>query len=295
MNRSEYSFPNAAQGKAVIFAGQEALSSHFMKKRKEELEKEGREVVELFEPYSQLDLKEALGTSLFSSSKLVIIRNLHEVTFDYLKILKDFLKSDSDVILLITADSKFARSKACGELEQAGCKKVFYPEPDYLSSESMVRKLFLLEGGKIDPAASLFLAKSVEDGSLLVGFCLQLLSECQNVVSKEDVFAVTGLYPRITAFDVAKKALAGDRSSLCDLNRVLKEGEKPIAVIGALDYKFREQCMKNERILSPQSWASVFSSLSMAHLASTSSSPQKGIDLIYKALIAVCEGRRWKK
>ena len=279
----------------MLFAGQEALSSHFMRKLKGELESDGREVVELSDLSSPLQIREALGPSLFSSSKLVILKDLQEVKFEYLKILEGFLKSDSDIILLVTADSKFARSKACKALEKAGCKTAFYPQPDYLSREDMVKKLFQIEGGKIEPAACALLAQSVEDGSVLVGFCLQLLSECRRKVSKEDVFAATGLSVRLTAFDAAKKALAGDRSALSDLRKVLSEGEPPIAVIGALDYKFREQCMKRESSLSPATWASSFSLLSEANLALNSSSPQEGIDLIYKALVTVCKGARWKR
>lgn len=294
MNRSEYSFPDVPQGKMVLFAGQEALSSHFMKKRRRELEKGEREVVELFEPSSPLDLREALGASLFSSSRLVILKNLQEAGLDCLEILKKFLKSDSNVVLLATADSKFAKSKACKELKEAGCKTACYAEPDYLSRESMVKKLFQIEGGKIEPAAALLLSESVEDGSLLAGFCLQLLSDCRGVVKKSDVAAM-GLSPRLTAFDIAGKALAGDRSSLSDLRKILSEGEKPIAVIGALDYKFRERCMKAEGALPPHAWASVFSLLSMANLALTSSSPQNGVDLIYKALMTVCKGSRWRR
>ena len=145
----------------VLFAGQEALSSHFMRKLKGELEGGGREVVELSDVASPLEFREALGEGLFSSSKLVILKNLQEVKFDYLKILESFLKSDSDIILLVTADSKFIRSKTCKELQKAGCKTAFYPQPDYLSRESMVQKLFRIEGGKIEPAASCLLAQSV--------------------------------------------------------------------------------------------------------------------------------------
>ena len=295
MSRFDYALPQVPRGKMVLFAGQEALSSHFMRKLKGELETDGREVVELSDLSSPLQIREALGPSLFSSSKLVILKDLQEVKFEYLKILEGFLKSDSDIILLVTADSKFARSKACKALEKAGCKTAFYPQPDYLSREDMVKKLFQIEGGKIEPAACALLAQSVEDGSVLAGFCLQLLSECRGKVSKEDVFAATGLSVRLTAFDAAKKALAGDRSALSDLRKVLSEGEPPIAVIGALDYKFREQCMKRESSLSPAAWASSFSLLSEANLALNSSSPQEGIDLIYKTLVAICKGTRWKR
>ncbi|MBR4399640.1 MAG: hypothetical protein IKT06_01750 [Aeriscardovia sp.] len=293
--KANYDFPSVPRGKMVLFAGQEALSSHFMRKLKGELAQTGREVVDLSELSSPLELREALGESLFSSSKLVVLKDLQEVKFDYLKILEGFLKSDSDIILLATADSRFARTKAFKALEKAGCKTAFYPQPDYLSREDMVKKLFAIEGGSIEPAAAAFLAQSVEDASLLVGFCLQLLSECPGAVSKGDVFALTGLSPRPTAFDAAKKALAGDRSALSDLRKVLLEGEAPIAVIGALDYKFREQCLKAEGTLSPRDWAASFSLLSRANLALTSSSPQAGIDLIYEALRTVCEGARWKK
>ena len=295
MNRSDYAFPQIPQGKMILFAGQEALSSHFMRKLKGELEGGGREVIELSDLASPLELREALGAGLFSSSKLVILKNLQEVKFEYLKILESFLKSDSDIILLVTADSKFIRSKTCKDLQKAGCKTAFYPQPDYLSRESMVQKLFQIEGGKIEPAAASLLAQSVEDGSVLVGFCLQLLSESHGTVTKGDVFAATGLSPRLTAFDAAKKALVGDRSALSDLRKVLSDGEPPIAVIGALDYKLREQCMKRESALPEDVWALSFSLLSKANLSLTSSSTQEGIDLIYEALMTVCKGARWKR
>ena len=295
MSKSDYPFPKAPKGKMVLFAGQEALSSHFLRKLKGEIASSGREVVELSDLSSPLELRQALGSGLFSSSKLVVLKDLQEIKFDYLKILEGFLKSDSDIILLCTADSKFVRSKAFKELVKAGCKTAFYPQADYLSREDMVKKLFQIEGGKIEPGAAALLAQSVEDGSLLVGFCLQLLSECSGTVTEGDVFAATGLSPRVTAFDAAKKALLGDRSSLLDLRKVLLEGEAPIAVIGALDYKFREQCLRRESSLTPKAWASAFSLLSRANLALTSSSPQKGIDLIYEALTTVCKGARWKK
>lgn len=291
-----YDFPEPKKGRMILFAGQEALSSHFMRKFKKDLEGGGREVAELSEVSSPLQLQEALGTGLFSSSKLVVLRDIQEMKFDFSKILQRFLKSDSDVICLATADSRFLRTRAAKDLETAGCQIVRYLQPDnYLSRREMIKKLFESEGGKIEPRAVALLDRSVEDCSLLVGFCLQLLSDFRGPVTEKDVFAVTGLSPKITAFDAARKALSGDRSALEDLREVLSSGEAPIAVVGAIDYKLREQCIKGESILPPGAWAKSFSLLSRANLLLTSSFPQEGIDLIYRTLMGVCEGARWQK
>ena len=280
----------------VLFAGQEALASHFMRKFKKDLEGGGREVVELSEVSSPLQLQEALGAGLFSSSKLVIIRDLQNIKFDFSKILQAFLRSDSDITCLATADSKFLRTRAAKDLEAAGCEIARYPQPDnYLSRREMIKKLFEIEGGKIEPQAAVLLERSVEDCSLIVGFCLQLLSGAHGPVLEKDVFAVTGLLPKTTAFDAAGKALAGNPGALGDLREVLSQGEPPIAVIGAIDYKLREQCLRGEGALPEEAWAKAFSLLSRANMALTSSSPQAGVDLIYEVLMGVCEGVRWQK
>ena len=295
-NKFGYEFPEPKKGKMILFAGQEALASHFMRKFKKELEGEGREVVELSELSSPIQLQEALGMGLFSSSKLVILKNLQDVKFDFSKILREFLKSNSTVLCLATADSKFLRTRAAKELEASGCEIARYPQPDnYLSRREMIKKLFEREGGAIDPKAATLLERSVEDCSLIVGFCLQLLSDAHGPITERDVFAVTGLPPKLTAFDAAKKALEGDRTSLGDLEAVLSGGESPIAVIGALDYKLREQCLKWENALPQDVWARSFSLLSRANLALTSSSPQEGVSLIYEMLMGVCEGARCQK
>ncbi|MBR6439906.1 MAG: hypothetical protein IKS61_01125 [Aeriscardovia sp.] len=295
-NKFGYELPEPEKAKMILFAGQEALASHFMRKFKKGLEGGGREVAELSDPSSSLQLQEALGTGLFSSSKLLVLKGLQDVKFDFSRIFREFLKSDSDVVCLATADSKFLRTRAAKDLEAAGCEIVRYPQPDnYLSRREMIKKLFESEGGKIEPKAAALLERSVEDCSLIVGFCLQLLSDARGPVTQQDVFAVTGLSPKITAFDAARKALAGDRGALADLREVLSSGEPPIAVIGALDYKLREQCLKGEGALPPAAWAQSFSLLSRANLALTSSSPQEGIDLIYEALMGVCEGAKCRK
>lgn len=277
----------------TLFSGQEALASHFMRDLKESLGK-GREVVELSDP-SPVELRQSLCSGLFSPSKVVFLRDLSALKFDWQEIFSTFLKSDSDIFFISFLPSRSVGKKSVKSLESLGCRIALYPQPEnYASRREMVGKLFQKLGKKVSPAAVELLEGNVRDCSSLVEFCFQLSSSLPDAeLTLESVQSATGFSLRTSAFKVAERAFKGDAGAVEGLKDALEE-EEPLAVIGALAYKFRSACQGGGCALSPQAWSDAFGKLSEAAFALTTSEAQKGIGLIYEAVERVCMERKWK-
>ncbi len=188
---------------------------------------------------SELDLKQIpdllMGATLFSSNRLVVIKNLSENKTVW-PIFADWLPRVSDDIHLVLVESKLdKRTKTYKDLQKLATVTEFaaWTERDLPKAEQWVAGEARLLDMDIDHASIRLLVQRVGADQWLLHHALQKLAVLDQI-TPEVIIEVIDANPMENVFDLFESALRGDASKVKRMIATLELVEDPYRLFGLL-------------------------------------------------------------
>ncbi|WP_019819286.1 DNA polymerase III subunit delta [Saccharomonospora saliphila] len=164
-------------------------------------------------------LAEMVSPSLFSEGRVIVLDAAHDIAAEIADAVLDYVRHPADGIVLVVVHNGGGRSKAGkslpGALRKAGavvteCAKITKPA----EREAFVRTEVRSAGGRIDAAAVTALIDAVgSDLRELASAAGQLVADSGGAIDEHAVRRYHRGRADVTGFEVAEKAVAGDRAA----------------------------------------------------------------------------------
>ncbi|MFM6977257.1 MAG: DNA polymerase III subunit delta [Micrococcales bacterium] len=189
--------------------------------------------------YASGQLFDFTGPSLFSSSKLVIIRGMERCSDELIADGLAYLEAiNPESTLLLTHNGSSVRGKklldglrANPHVTEVACLKV----AKEAERSAFITAEFAAEGRQITPGAVKALNEAfAEDLAELSSACMQLMQDASAVITEEIVDGYYGGRVETTAFKVVDAAVAGQSAkALALLRHLLGSGENAVPIVSA--------------------------------------------------------------
>jgi DNA polymerase III subunit delta len=199
----------------------------------------GVEVTEM--AASDLDagmLAELTGPSLFAAQRMLVLRNLEDLSPDVGPRLVEYAGGPADDVAVVLVHSGGQKGKTLlDQLRKAKVNEVVASAPKAWELPKFVANEIRSLGGSVDERASSALVDAVgHDLRALAGACSQLVADSDGQVVTSDLVArYFGGRAEVTSFAVADAAIAGrTEPALEQLRWALESGVAPVLVTSAM-------------------------------------------------------------
>lgn len=196
---------------------------------------------------SEVDhLPEMRTASLFGGRKVIALRGAEALSGDLKREVEDYLEAPDDAAVLVLTASGVGRIQKLAKLVAQHGERVDVKPPadwDDRGWDRIVGEEFRLLGKSPDASAIAALrARAGNDSAVIASKVAQVAAATPAVeVSASDVEAVVEGHGRRSAFAIADAVTDRDAATaLTALRGSLDAGEAPLAVVGALTYRFRQ-------------------------------------------------------
>ena len=190
-------------------------------------------------------ITDSLAPSLFGDARIVVIREIQELTQDESEEISSYLESSDEGVHLVLWHKGGVKGKALLE-------KIKKASPEIISAEAIkkdgdkaefVKSEFTRQGRKVSAGAIQALIDSLgSDMRELAGACSQLSAdvEASKTISEKDVEKFQQGRIETTGYDVADAVLEGKvEAALISLRQALSTGIDPILIVSALAASIR--------------------------------------------------------
>ncbi|MCI1936185.1 MAG: DNA polymerase III subunit delta [Bifidobacteriaceae bacterium] len=249
MTRAQSSAAQAAF--TVFFGGNEFLNSRSLKDMQKACiaQRPDAEVMELeagqTDPY---EFDEAVSPSLLSTSAVVVLNNLQDVSEELADSLLRFVKeqpvaTEDSSVVLASHDGSVKGRKYVTALKKAGAVQVNVDKLKYESDqEKFVQREFARYGRRIQqPAVKRLVEVLGSRPAEIAAMSQQLCFDFdENPITTRTVMQYLDETPEVTGFAVADAAVDGNTAdAVLKLRQAIKRGVEPLALIGAIASKLR--------------------------------------------------------
>jgi DNA polymerase III subunit delta len=190
---------------------------------------------------SELDagtLAELTGPSLFAAQRMLVLRNLEDLSSDVGPRLVEYAGSPADDVAVVLVHSGGQKGKPLlDQLRKAKVNEVVASAPKAWELPKFVANEIRSLGGSVDERASSALVDAVgHDLRALAGACSQLVADSDGqTVTADLVTRYFGGRAEVTSFAVADAAIAGrTEPALEQLRWALESGVAPVLVTSAM-------------------------------------------------------------
>jgi len=190
-------------------------------------------------------ITDALAPSLFGDARVVVIREINELTQEESEEVSSYLENSDEGVHLVLWHKGGVKGKALLD-------KVKKADPDVISVEAIkkdgdkaefVKNEFARNGRKVSSGAIQALIDSLgSDMRELAGACSQLAAdvEASKTIDEKDVEKFQQGRIEMTGYDVADAALEGKvEKALISLRQALATGVDPVLIVSALASSIR--------------------------------------------------------
>ena len=192
---------------------------------------------------SAAELVELTSPSLFGEARIVVVRAAQDAAKDVAAAIVSLAEAGDDSVGLVVAHAGGAKGKALLEsLKGAGAKVVDVPRVrSQRDREQFVADEIAAAGGSIDREAAVDLVASIgADLRELATACTQLVADCGNRVTSDNVAAYYRGRAESTGFAVADRACEGNvAAALETLRWAFATGVDPVLISAALASNLR--------------------------------------------------------
>lgn len=190
---------------------------------------------------SELDsgtLAELTGPSLFAAQRMLVLRNLEDLSSDVGPRLVEYAGSPAEDVAVVLVHSGAQKGKTLlDQLRKAKVNEVVASAPKAWELPKFVANEIRSLGGSVDERASSALVDAVgHDLRALAGACSQLVADSGGQTVTADLVArYFGGRAEVTSFAVADAAIAGrTEPALEQLRWALESGVAPVLVTSAM-------------------------------------------------------------
>lgn len=190
---------------------------------------------------SELDsgtLAELTGPSLFAAQRMLVLRNLEDLSSDVGPRLVEYAGSPAEDVAVVLVHSGGQKGKTLlDQLRKAKVNEVVASAPKAWELPKFVANEIRSLGGSVDERASSALVDAVgHDLRALAGACSQLVADSAGQIVTADLVArYFGGRAEVTSFAVADAAIAGrTEPALEQLRWALESGVAPVLVTSAM-------------------------------------------------------------
>jgi DNA polymerase III subunit delta len=183
-------------------------------------------------------LAELTGPSLFAAQRMLVLRNLEDLSSDVGPRLVEYAGSPAEDVAVVLVHSGVQKGKPLlDQLRKAKVNEVVASAPKAWELPKFVANEIRSLGGSVDERASSALVDAVgHDLRALAGACSQLVADSDGQTVTADLVArYFGGRAEVTSFAVADAAIAGrTEPALEQLRWALESGVAPVLVTSAM-------------------------------------------------------------
>ena len=216
------------------------LRSEYISK---ELEEFNLDILRGWETSYQEICQRCLSLPVMSPRRMVLVKDAEKVEDGYVRFLEEYLKNSSPTTILIFIYNSTSIKAVFKLLKKYGSIHYFSTLPENRLKE-WVENHARQQGYRVNADAISYLLD--QTGSDLIKLDselkkIELMKGEKGEISLEELQSLIGRSQRLSAFDLAN-AVGRKRmdESLKMLHRLIEDGEEPLKILGALQYRFRQ-------------------------------------------------------